>query len=244
MSETAAALVLDRPRRRLRIAVLLVLLLIVAAAVMLFPIRDWARVVLDWIRDCGTLGPLIMIALYVPAALFLVPASWLNVAAGFFFGPWIGTIVASVGGALGAGIAFILGRTIARELVESQVKSRPAMQALGAAVGQQGFKIVMLTRLSPVLPYGVLNYLFSVSQVKFRDFLIATWLGMLPVSLMYAYLGSAAQDVMDVYPDDDSSNGLTQALFVLGLLATIMVTVMVTRLARRALREAVVLADD
>lgn len=222
-----------------RLALVLLITAIGISAAFVFPLREWIEVVLQWIRERGSLGPVLLIAIYVPAAVLLIPGSWLTLGAGFIFGPWLGTAVASAGSVLGACAAFALGRTVARSLVERQIMRRPTFKALDAAVGQEGFKIVFLTRLSPMLPFGVLNYLFSISQVKFRAFFIATWVGMLPASCMYAYFGSAAQSILGVYEEDQSTNSTKRIFFVIGLVATVVVTVVVTRVARRALREAV-----
>ena len=106
--------------------------------------------------------------------------------------------------------------------------------------GDDGFKIVMLTRLSPLFPFTLLNYAFGLTKVRFRDYLLASWLGMLPGTVMYVYLGSSVKELADVATGNvESGPPARLVLFFVGLAATVAVTVYVTRLARRALRQAV-----
>jgi integrase len=87
------------------------------------------------------------------------------------------------------------------------------------------------TRLSPVFPFALLNYAFGITQVKLGHFVLASWLGMMPGTVLYVYLGSLAQAAAG---ERTRTTG-EWALYVVGLLATIAVTVMLTRVARRAL---------
>jgi uncharacterized membrane protein YdjX (TVP38/TMEM64 family) len=96
-------------------------------------------------------------AAYVPAALLFVPGSLLTLEAGFAFGVVRGTIAVSLGSVLGASAAFLAGRTLARGLIEGRISRNPKFQAIDRAVGEQGFKIVLLTRLSPIFPFNLLN---------------------------------------------------------------------------------------
>ena len=102
-----------------------------------------------------------------------------------------------------------------------------------------GFKIVLLTRLSPLFPFTLLNYAFGLTKVRFRDYVLASWIGMLPGTLMYVYLGSTVKELADVATGNVAGGPERLVLFFVGLAATVVVTVYVTRLARRALRQAV-----
>jgi uncharacterized membrane protein YdjX (TVP38/TMEM64 family) len=113
------------------------------------------------------------------------------------------------------------------------------LRALDQAVEEQGFNIVFLARLSPLLPFGVLNYAFGATKISFGRYALATWLGMLPGTLMYCYLGSAAKQLSDLAAGNAAAGPMQQALFFLGLAATVAVTVVVTRTATKALRQTV-----
>jgi uncharacterized membrane protein YdjX (TVP38/TMEM64 family) len=113
---------------------------------------------------------------------------------------------------------------------------RPALDAVGRAVETEAFKVVLLTRLSPLFPFNLLNYAFGLSAVPFHTYVLGSWLGMLPGTLMYVYLGSAAQSVTALAAGSVQRSSGQQVLFAGGLVATIVVVTMVTRTARRMLR--------
>ena len=151
-----------------------------------------------------------------------------------------GTVTVSIASTLGAAAAFLLGRTLLRDTIEKKVQGNPKFAAVDGAVKDNGFKIVMLTRLSPAFPFTLLNYMYGLTKVSFRDYFFASWIGMLPGTIMYVYLGSAAQNLAAVAAGDvEGGTGGQKALLYVGLAATIAVTVVITRVARKALAEAV-----
>jgi uncharacterized membrane protein YdjX (TVP38/TMEM64 family) len=228
-----------RPVSRIRLLLLLGLVTAAVAALVLLPIRELLVGFLGWTRGLGALAPVLVAAAYVPASLLLVPGSILTLGAGFLFGVGVGTVAVSIGSVMGAAAAFLAGRTLARGWVERKVAADPRLRALDGAVARQGFKIVLLTRLSPIFPFNLLNYAYGASPVAFRDYLLASWIGMLPGTLLYVYLGSAVKSLADLAAGNVQGGLGRKVLFGLGLLATVAVTVLVTRIARRALREAV-----
>ena len=197
--------------------------------------RDTLASFLEWVQSVGPWGAVLFAAAYVPAAVLLVPGSLLTLGAGFVFGVVRGTVIVSLGSTAGAAVAFMVGRGIARDWVARRLADRPMMAALARAVETEGFKIVLLTRLSPVLPYTLLNYAFGLTAVPFRKYILASWIGMLPGTIMYVYLGSAANSVAALVSGDQPQSTGQQILFALGLVATVAATVIVTRTARRAL---------
>ena len=224
---------------RIRLALLLGLVAAVVAAFVLLPVRDLLVGFLSWIQGFGAWGPVLLAAAYVPASLLFVPGSILTLGAGFLFGVGVGTVAVSVGSVMGAAAAFLAGRTLARGWVERKVAASPRFRALDRAVGRQGFKIVLLTRLSPIFPFNLLNYAYGATPVTFRDYFVASWIGMLPGTLLYVYLGSAVKSLADLV-SGNIQGGLGQKVFFgLGLLATAALTVLITRIARGALRGAV-----
>src|ERR1700716_412210 len=142
-------------------------------------------------------GPLPLAAAYPPSCLVL-PGSIITLAAGSLFGVVVGTAVVSLASVTGASLAFWLGRTLARGLVEKRLGRTRRFRALDRAVAVGGFKIVLLTRLSPLFPFSLLNYAFGLTKVRFRDYVLASWIGMLPGTVMYVYLGSTVTELADV----------------------------------------------
>jgi uncharacterized membrane protein YdjX (TVP38/TMEM64 family) len=201
--------------------------------------RDILTSFLEWVQGIGPWGAVVFAAVYVPAAVLFVPGSLLTLVAGFVFGLAKGMVIVSLGSTAGAAAAFVLARHFAREWVGRRLASRPNLAAIGRAVEIEGFKIVLLTRLSPALPFNLLNYAFGLTAVSFKTYILASWIGMLPGTLMYVYLGSAAKSLATLLSGEAPQSAGRQALFALGLVATVAVAVIVTRTARRALKEIV-----
>ena len=194
---------------------------------------------LDWVQGIGAWGAVLFAAAYVPAAVLFVPGSLLTLAAGFVFGLLKGTAIVSLGSTAGAAAAFLVGRSLAHDWVARRMTGRPTLAAIGRAVETEAFKVVLLTRLSPVFPFNLLNYAFGLTAVSFRTYVLASWIGMLPGTIMYVYLGSAAKSLAALLSGETPRSAGQQVLFALGLAATVAVAIVVTRTARRALSEIV-----
>ncbi len=197
----------------------------------MFDLQEVFRRLLDLIHGLGPWGPALFIAAYVLATLCFVPGSVLTLGAGAIFGVVPGLIYVSAGATLGAAGAFWVGRHLARAAVARRLAGNPRFAAIDQAVAREGWKIVALTRLSPVFPFVLLNYAFGLTRVKFSHYVLASWIGMMPGTVMYVYLGSVA---------GAATGGRTRTigewvLYGTGLLATIAVTVFVTRIAKQAL---------
>jgi uncharacterized membrane protein YdjX (TVP38/TMEM64 family) len=195
--------------------------------------------ILQSARALGFWGPVSLAAVYVPAALLLVPGSLVTLLGAFTFGMPRAFVAVSAGSTAGACAAFLAGRYLLRGWAERKLAQSPRLRALDRAVELQGFKIVFLTRLSPLLPFGALNYAFGATKISFGRYALATWLGMLPGTLMYCYLGSAAKQLVDLTSGNAPAGPVQQTLFFVGLGATVVVTILVTRTATKALRETV-----
>jgi uncharacterized membrane protein YdjX (TVP38/TMEM64 family) len=206
---------------------------IVAGLIYRAELSEWFVNSRDWIRQQGIWGYVILGLAYIPAAVLFIPGSWLTLGGGVAFGLWA-VVPVSLGSTAGASAAFLVSRYLARHWVEERIARSPRFQALDRAVGEQGFKIVLLTRLSPVIPFNFLNYAYGLTRVRIGDFLLASWIGMLPGTFLYVYIGSAGAEAVA------GEKSLAEWIFFgIGLVLTIVVTVMVTRLARKALAEAV-----
>jgi uncharacterized membrane protein YdjX (TVP38/TMEM64 family) len=168
--------------------------------------------------------------------LFL-PGWILTLGAGVVYGLTKGSILVSISATLGATAAFLVGRYLAREWVAARIEGNPRFRAIDEAVAREGWKIVLLTRLSPAFPFNLLNYAFGLTRVSLRHYALASWIGMMPGTLMYVYLGSLAGDLASVGAGRGSRTPAEWALYAVGLLATVAVTVYVTRIARGALEK-------
>jgi uncharacterized membrane protein YdjX (TVP38/TMEM64 family) len=193
----------------------------------------------EWVKELGPWGLVLLAAAYTPTAVFMGPAAALTVSAGVLFPRWPAVLAVSLGSTVAAAVAFLIGRTLARRWVEERLARNPRFRALDEAVAEEGFKIVLLTRLSPVFPYVLLNYAFSLTKVSFRSYLVASWIGMLPGTVMYVSLGSAAKGfvtlLLDLFRTGKVEDPVQTLFLFLGVAATVLVTVVVTRMARRVL---------
>lgn len=198
----------------------------------------------EWVGGLGVWGPAVFIAGYAGATVAFVPGSVLTLAAGAIFGIGRGVAYVMVGATLGASLAFLVARYIARDAIEQRLEGNNRFAAIDRAVGREGLKIVFLLRLSPVFPFNLLNYALGLTNVRFADYFIAC-LGMIPGTLLYIYYGRLVGDVAQLAGGAAVDRGPEgYAVLVLGLAATVVVTTFVTRTARRALQEATGKLDD
>ena len=191
-----------------------------------------------WVDGLGLWGPAVFIAGYIVTTIAFIPGAVMTLAAGAVFGLPKATVYVLTGATLGSAAAFLISRYLAREAVAARVAGNARFAAIDRAVGAQGFKMVLLMRLSPVFPYNLLNYSLGLTTVRFTDYALAS-IGMLPGTLLYAYYGVLAGDVARLAGGTAVARGPGYyAVLVLGLIATIAVSTLVTRAARRALRNA------
>lgn len=216
-----------------------VLAMAVVVALTAKPVRESFVGFLDWTAGLGAWGPIVLAAAWVPACLFFLPGSLLSLGSGFILGVPAGIASVSVGSVAGATSAFLAGRTLARDWVARRAMRDERFAAIDRAVGREGFKIVFLLRLSPAIPFNLLNYALGLTKVRLRDYVLASWIGMAPGTVMYVWLGSALSSLAEVAAGRVQGGAAGRILFFLGLAATALVTVYVTRLARRTLAETI-----
>ena len=205
----------------------------------LLDIQELFQVALAWISDLGPWGPVFFIVLYILATVFFLPGLIPTMAAGLLFGVLQGTLLVSISSISGATLAFLIGRYLAREWVAGKIQGNSKFEAIDGAVAEEGWKIVGLTRLSPVFPFNLLNYAFGLTQVSLKDYFLASWIGMLPGTVMYVYIGSLAGDLATLGSGERSRTPAEWALYVVGLIATVVLTLYITRIAQRALNRKV-----
>lgn len=197
--------------------------------------REFLASALSWTAAAGPLGQAGFVGLYVLATVAFLPGSILTLGAGAAFGLWKGFALVSIGSTVGAGAAFLVGRYLLRDWVSRKLEKVPAFAAVAGAVGHEGWKVVLLTRLSPVLPFNLLNYAYGLTTVGFGEYVLASWLGMIPGTFLYVYLGAAAGEA--------ARNGSRErtpaewALYAGGLAATGVAAWLVGRTAKRALKK-------
>jgi uncharacterized membrane protein YdjX (TVP38/TMEM64 family) len=223
--------------RWFRIGGAVALVALAAEFAMAVPASLFGGQLLDWIRGAGLAGVGVYAGVYVAATVFLVPGVLLTAGAGLLYGPWFGTLLVSPVSVAAATVSFILGRTVARGWIARRIEGNARFRAVDAAIGHRGFRVVALLRLSPVVPFNVLNYALGLTSVGLRDYLLGSFVGMLPSTFLYVYLGSLVDDVAAVASGTGEGADVRRYLYWVGLVATVAVTVYITRVARAALDE-------
>ena len=234
-AETGAVAQTHEPTPRLSASWRWVLFAIAAVALVLalkyLHVQDFLKASLDWIGRLGAWGPVIFVGLYVVATVLFIPGSVLTLGAGAVFGVVLGSVYVSISATLGATAAFLAGRYLARDAIARKIEKNEKFATIDRAVAGEGWKIVFLTRLSPVFPFTLLNYAFGLTRVKLGHYVLASWIGMIPGTVMYVYLGS----LVNLGAGQRHRTTGEWVLYGVGLLATVVVTVFVTRLAKKAL---------
>ena len=204
-----------------------------------FNLQLFLKDTLVWIESLGSIAPIAFISIYIGSTVAFLPAFILTLGAGVLFGVWLGSVYVFIGATLGSIAAFLIGRYLARDWVAKKIVDNDKFTAIDRAVGKEGLKIVLLTRLSPAFPFNLLNYAFGVTGVSIQDYVIGS-IGMIPGTIMFVYIGSLAGSLALIGTDAQPTNPTLQwTIRIVGLIATIGVTVYVTRLAKQALAEAV-----
>jgi uncharacterized membrane protein YdjX (TVP38/TMEM64 family) len=200
------------------------------------PVEAWLKDFNQWIADLGTVGLVVFIFAYAAFALLMLPGAILTIGAGLIFGLGWGFAAVSVGSTLGASLAFLLGRFVARDKIRALTADRPKFQQIDHAIGERGAKLIFLLRLSPIVPFNLSNYFYGLTAVRFWPYVLASWLGMMPGTLAYVYFGTlgraAAQSAADAGPE---RGPLEWTLLAVGLAATLAVTIWVSKIARNAI---------
>ncbi|KAI4342773.1 hypothetical protein MLD38_027357 [Melastoma candidum] len=201
---------------------LLLLVSSVSLACFTLPVEKILKDFLLWVKeDLGPWGPLVLAIAYIPLTILAVPASVLTIGGGYLFGLPVGFVADSIGATIGAGGAFLLGRTIARSLVMSKLKDYPKFRSVAVAIHKSGFKIVLLLRLVPLLPFNMLNYLLSVTPVPIAQYMLATWIGMMPITLALVYVGTTLKDLSDVTHGWSEFSTTRWVMIVLGFMVSV-----------------------
>jgi uncharacterized membrane protein YdjX (TVP38/TMEM64 family) len=224
-------------RGLLKLGIILAAVAGIAVAARMLPLAPWLGDFNERIVALGLAGMVLFALVYAAATVLLVPGSLLTLAAGAAFGVLPGFATVLFGATLGAACAFLVSRHLARKRVERWIQRKPSFVAVDKAVAREGWKIVFLTRLSPVFPFNFQNYAYGLTSVSFWQYLLASWIGMIPGTFLYVYLGTLGRSGLEA-ASGSGAETFRFALQAVGLLATVAVTILITRTAKRALREA------
>ncbi|MGH9460747.1 MAG: TVP38/TMEM64 family protein [Vicinamibacteria bacterium] len=201
------------------------------------PLTDWLTVFNERIQQLGPAGLLVYALAYAVATVLLLPGSLLTLAAGAAFGLFPGFASVLVGASVGAALSFLVSRHLGRRRVEVWIRSKPRFSAVDRAVAKEGWKIVFLTRLSPIFPFNFQNYAYGLTRIPFWHYALSSAIGIIPGTFLYVYLGTVGRSGLEAAAGGGEVETLRLIVQVVGLVATAAVTVYITRIATKALKE-------
>ena len=182
-------------------------------------------------------GPVVYLLFVVVGTCLFLPGSVAMMTGGYLFGFAMGAVLAAIAIPLGALLAFSAARYLLRPWAARRVAAHPRMRAIETAIEAKAFSIIVLTRLSLPIPFNLLNYLYGATSVRARVYSVATAVGMLPPVLLYAYLGSVAKDLEQIFRGDATPSNLAVGLLIVGVIALAIAAWLVHRTASRVLRQ-------
>jgi uncharacterized membrane protein YdjX (TVP38/TMEM64 family) len=229
----------ERKSALARLVVLIAMVVALFLASKFLPVQHWLRTFNDWVGQMGLAGIFIFIGVYAVATVLLAPGAILTIGAGFAFGLWKGFLAVSAGATLGASLAFLVARFIARDKIQTMAQRNDKFRRIDTAIGKQGPKLIFLLRLSPVIPFNLSNYFYGLTGVRFWPYVLASWIGMMPGTFLYVYIGTAGKAAVAAAAGGEAvKHGWQYWTFLsIGLTATVIVTIWVTKIARDALKK-------
>jgi uncharacterized membrane protein YdjX (TVP38/TMEM64 family) len=211
-------------------------LLIVAGLIVLFrvlPVNIWMKQFQLYVQGLGAAGYVLYVLAYIVCCVFFIPAIALTLGAGAIYGFALGSVIVIIGGTLGATAAFLLARTIFRKKVEAMTAGNAKFRALDRAIAKEGAKIVFLIRLAPIFPFTWVNYAFGLTGISTLRYVVATFFGIIPVTLAFVWASAAATAAAT-----GSTGTLKTTINVIGVIVAIAVTTWVARIATQAIKRA------
>lgn len=221
----------------IKLAVFLTLVAAIVVAFVVFKLHTKLDDILDWINDNQVPGFFIFVCLYFLATVLFIPGLILSVGSGFVFGLPLGTLAVFIGATIGQTLAFLLGRYLFRDWISKKTQKFDKWQAVEGAVSDEGWKIVGLLRLAPLVPYNALNYALGLTSVKFWQYFFASAFGILPGTIMYVYFGSVAKNIKEIAEGDAINKNVVIITGVVTGVVIVVVVVLTTYYAKRAINK-------
>ncbi|EGC29310.1 hypothetical protein DICPUDRAFT_43022 [Dictyostelium purpureum] len=235
-------------KKIIRLSLILVLsITILILFILLFipnsPVNRVTLSFMEWIKQIPKgWGCILLTIIYAVSLVFCFPGTPINLAAGFLFGPYLGSVSTVLGCDIGAILAFFIGRNLTKDWTTSKMNENEKYSQINSAVSKNGLLIIFLLRLSPAIPFGICNYIFGATNVSFFNYWVGTTLGLLPFTILYTYLGSSFSDLSEVFNDSLSDEEKSRKRFygLMGITFSFILIVAITIITKRALNNAMV----
>jgi uncharacterized membrane protein YdjX (TVP38/TMEM64 family) len=195
----------------------------------------------DILLAAGPYGPLYVFALYMVSTIFMLPLWGFHMTCGYVYGTLGSALLISSTQALAAGAAMSVSRYVVRPYVQGfmQRKYGKKFEAIDKAVSEDGLKITLLLRLSPLIPFGINNYMCGCTRMKVWQFVVGTFFGVLPGTTVYCHMGAMGKMV-----SEGGTTVVQKVLMGVGFAAALYVIHLINGIATKALKEAGIDSDD
>lgn len=203
-----------------------------------FPLTDWLALVQERVMHWGAWSAICYPLLYACCNVLLLPGGFLSIGGGFFFGLWWGFLIVLVGNVGGAAISFYISRWIGNRWLRPRLMRNATLEALEPAVRREGWKIILLSQLHPLFPTSLLNYLYGLTQIRFRTCMLWVAIGQAPGLFLYAYLGTLGQLGLKLVRGQTHPRGIEYLIWGGGFVTSVVVLMLLGRIALRLLEEA------
>ena len=170
---------------------------------------------------------------YIISVLLILPASWLSLLAGFLYGPYFGSIIVFLSAFVGASISFFLAKEYFVKKIVAIISRFPKIKLLEKIINKGGLKLIILTRLSPLFPFSILNYFYGLNKVSYKDFSIGL-LFILPGTYLYCALGSLSNNLDEIKNLKLSGNTTTT---IISIVSTFLVVYFLTKYSDEVIKE-------
>ncbi len=217
------------------IAVSVLFVAVVLGVLFYFGAHEQVRLVLAWVDAQGAWAPLLFILIMALVVMLLLPGVMFTTGAGFVFGTVAGTVYVVLGSTLGAVLAFLIARYLLGDRATRFILARAKLKMVSEELMPQGWKIVLLTRLVPFFPFKLSNYVFGLMPLSLRGFVAGTFIGIIPLSIHNAYLGSIAADIAALGESDGTRSPVDWGFYIAGLVVLIATLLYLNHLVRKAL---------
>ena len=178
-------------------------------------------------------GIITFVFFYIISVLLILPASWLSLLAGFLYGPYLGSIIVFLSAFIGASISFFLAKEYFVKKIETIISRFPKIKLLEKIINKGGLKLIILTRLSPLFPFSILNYFYGLNKVSYKDFSIGL-LFIIPGTYLYCALGSLSNNLDEI--KNLKLNGNTTTT-IISVVSTFLIVYFLTKYSNEVIKE-------
>jgi uncharacterized membrane protein YdjX (TVP38/TMEM64 family) len=189
---------------------------------------------MEWVQQSGWIGVAGFIVFYTLTCVFFLPGSILSVGAGAIYGFWFSTVLVTVSSTIGAMVNFLTSRYLARGWMHRKLSQSAKFRALEKAVCAEGWRMILISRMSPIIPHSLVSYAAGLIRISFWRFTLGSFVGFLPQSAAYTYVGAVVGKAVRTSAGVTAHDPVTWLFYCIGLVATLAVTVLTTRIARRS----------